>query len=54
MQFVTGIWRDIIRNTVICQRNFGIQDAVCHRNLKICNAKYGNVSYLGVQNAVFS
>jgi hypothetical protein len=31
-------------NTVIYQRNLGIQNAVFHRNLERCNAKYGNVS----------
>jgi hypothetical protein len=31
-------------NTVMCQRNLGIQNAICHRNLESCNAKNGNVS----------
>jgi hypothetical protein len=44
MHFVTGIWRNVIRNTVLCLRNLGIQNAVCHRNLENCNAKYGNLS----------
>jgi hypothetical protein len=44
MQFVTGIWRDLIKNTVSCQRNFRIQNAVFNRNLESCNAKYVNVS----------
>jgi hypothetical protein len=35
--------RDVMRNTVMCQRNLGIQNAVCHRNLDRSNAKYGNV-----------
>jgi hypothetical protein len=52
-KFVTGICRAVIRNTVMCQknlavmrnnvmcqRNFGIQNAVCQRNLESCNAKY--------------
>jgi hypothetical protein len=43
MPFVTRISRDVMRNTVLCQRNLGIQNAVCHRNLESCNAKYGNV-----------
>jgi hypothetical protein len=33
-----------MRNTVIYQRNLGIQSAFCHMNLERCNAKYGNVS----------
>jgi hypothetical protein len=33
-----------MRNTLMCQRNLGIQNAVCHRNLNRCNAKYGTVS----------
>jgi hypothetical protein len=33
-----------MRNTVMCQKNLGIQNAVCHSNLDTCNAKYGNVS----------
>jgi hypothetical protein len=44
MQFVTGIRREVIRNTVMCQRNLGIQNAVCHKNLERCNTKYGNMS----------
>jgi hypothetical protein len=44
MQFVTGSSRDVIRNIVMYQGNFGIQNAVCHRNFLSCNAKYGNVS----------
>jgi hypothetical protein len=44
MQLVTGIWRDIIRNTVMCPRNFGIQNAVFHMNLESYNVKYINVS----------
>jgi hypothetical protein len=44
MQFVTGIWIPIMRNTVMCQMNFGIQNSVCHMNLESGNAKYGNVS----------
>jgi hypothetical protein len=42
--FVAGIFRGVVRNTVICQRNLGIQNAVCHMNLESYNAKYGNVS----------
>jgi hypothetical protein len=33
-----------MRYTVMCKRNIGIQNAVCHKNLESCNAKYGNVS----------
>jgi hypothetical protein len=44
MQFVTLIWRVVRRYTVMCQRNIGIQNAVCHKNLESCNAKYGNMS----------
>jgi hypothetical protein len=44
MQFFTGIWRPVIRNTVMCQRDFVSQNAVSHRNLESFNAKYGNVS----------
>jgi hypothetical protein len=33
-----------MRNTVMCQRNLGIQNAVCHKNLERCNAKNGNIS----------
>jgi hypothetical protein len=44
MQFVTGVQRSVIRNMAICQRTLGIQNAVCHRNLEKCSAKYGNVS----------
>jgi hypothetical protein len=33
-----------MRYNVICRRNVGIQNAVCHRNFESCNAKYGNVS----------
>jgi hypothetical protein len=44
MQFLTGCWRDIIQNTVMYERNFGIQNAGSHRNLESCNAKYGNMS----------
>jgi hypothetical protein len=33
-----------MRNTFICQKNSGIQSAVCHRNLERCNTKYGEVS----------
>jgi hypothetical protein len=34
-----------MRNTEICQRNLGIQNAVCHGNLeRYNNGKYGNVS----------
>jgi hypothetical protein len=28
----------------MCQRNLGIQNAVCHRNLESSSAKYDNVS----------
>jgi hypothetical protein len=41
---VTGIWKAVMRNTVMCQRNLWIQNALCHRNLDSFNAKYGNVS----------
>jgi hypothetical protein len=44
MQFFTGIWGDVMRNTVMCQRNFGIRNAFCHQNLASCNTKYGNMS----------
>jgi hypothetical protein len=44
MQFVTGFQRAVIRSTVMCQMNLGIQNAVCHRNLEKCSSKYGNVS----------
>jgi hypothetical protein len=43
MQFFTGICRDVMRNTVMCQINFGIRKAFCHQNLERCNTKYGNV-----------
>jgi hypothetical protein len=33
-----------MRYNVNCQRNVEIQNAVFHRNLESCNAKYGNVS----------
>jgi hypothetical protein len=33
-----------MRNTRMCQKNLGIQNAVCHRNLERCSSKYGNVS----------
>jgi hypothetical protein len=32
-----------MRNTVMCQRNLGIENAVSHMNLGRCNAKCGNV-----------
>jgi hypothetical protein len=44
MQFVTGIWRDVIRNTVMCQRNFGIQNTFFRRNLERCITKCGNMA----------
>jgi hypothetical protein len=44
MQFVTEIWRAVMRNTLMCQRNLRIQNSVCHRNLERRIAKYGNVS----------
>jgi hypothetical protein len=43
MHFVTGIWRDVIRNTVMCQRNLGIQNAFCRRTSERCDTKYGNM-----------
>jgi hypothetical protein len=42
--FFRGIQRGVLRTTVMCQRNLGIQNAVCHRNLESCNAKYRNES----------
>jgi hypothetical protein len=33
-----------MRNTEMFQRNLGIQNAVCHRNLDSCNGKYGKLS----------
>jgi hypothetical protein len=42
MQVVTGIWRDVLRNTV--SEEFRKPNAVFHRNLDTCNAIYGNVS----------
>jgi hypothetical protein len=36
---VTGIYKCVIRSTVMCQRSLGIENAVCHRNLESCNTK---------------
>jgi hypothetical protein len=44
MQFVRGILRDVIQNTVMYQGNLGIQNAVSHRNLESWIKKYGNMS----------
>jgi hypothetical protein len=34
----------VMRNTVMCHWNSGIQNTVSRKNLERCNAKYGNVS----------
>jgi hypothetical protein len=33
-----------MRNTVLCHRNLGIWNVVCHMNFERCNTKYCNVS----------